>query len=211
MTNKGKITIAVILIALMGLWFWLQMYQPKQKQIVSLNQQILEEEEKYQELKLEAENLAKWEEARIQFQQVLSTLHQTAVLKDFIPSFLTDIEKLAKEERQSTHDASFRVTSISPGAVQNTTPATPASGASKPETKTASATPQSGKTVIQLNFTGRYNTIVDFLQQLANFKLNKLVTVQKISLGPQSAEPGLSPTLTVNMPFEVYMLAKGGG
>lgn len=210
MTTSGKVIAALVIIVLMGVGFWIQDYQPKQKEIVALNQQILEQEEKYQELKLEAENLAKWEEARTQFQQVLAGFHETANLKDFIPSFLTDIEKMVKEERQAAHDPAFYVTSISPGAVQNTSPASAGNEGKKGAPSAMAAAPQSGKTVIQLNFTGRYGTIVDFLQQLGNYKLNKLVTIERITLSPQGAEPGLSPTLSVTMPFEVYMLAGGG-
>lgn len=214
-----KVVVSLIVAVLMGLGFWVMMYQPKQKEISSLDTQIAEQKQKYEEYKVESQNLAQWEQARSEFQAVLQRLHQTGPMKDFIPSFLTDIEKMAKDERASTNDPSFQVTSITPGSVtqegagaKGSGAPTPPPGAAPAEKKGAAATSQlqAGKSVIQLNFTGRFSTIVDFLQQLGNFKLNKLVTVQRITLSPQGAVPGLSPTLGVAMPFEVYMLGGGG-
>jgi Tfp pilus assembly protein PilO len=213
-----KAMVALIVVSLMGVGFWVMMYQPKQKEIISLDSQIAEQKQKYEEYKVESQNLAQWELARGEFQKVLERLHQTGPMKDFIPSFLTDIEKMAKEERASTNDPSFQVTSITPGSVTQEGPkpgaaketAAAGQGEKKEPPVAATSQLQSGKSVIQLSFTGRFNTIVDFLQQLGNFKLNKLVTIQRISLTPQGAVPGLSPTLTVTMPFEVYMLGGGG-
>lgn len=211
-----KTMVAIALSALMGVAFWVLNYQPKQKAIIALDGQIAEQKQKYEEYKLEAQNLAQWEAARVEFRNVLEHLHQTAPMKDFIPSFLTDIERMTREERATVNDPSFQVTTITPGSVtqegpaQNAgKPAAPGEKKEEPKPAAAAGQLQSGKSVIQLNFTGRFDTIVDFLQQLGNFKLNKLVTVQRISLSPQGTTPGLSPTLSVTMPFEVYML--GGG
>jgi len=218
MSNSAKAAVTIVLIAVMGFAFWMMNYQPKQKEILSLYDQIAEQRQKEEEYEMESKNLAQWEQARIAFQQVLQKLHQTGPMKDFIPSFLTDIEKLAHEEQTQANDPSFRVTSVTPGnvtqesAVKSSAPQGAAGqAAAKPENKPAAQAMsfQTGKSVVQLNFTGRFSTIVDFLNSLGNFKLNKLVTIQRITLAPQGGKAGLSPVLTVTMPFEVYML--GGG
>lgn len=214
MSPLVKTVITLFIVGIMGFGFWVMMYKPKQEEIISLDNQIAEQKQKYEEYKLEAENLAQWEQAKVEFQKVLQRFHQTSPIKDFIPSFLTDIEKLAKEERASTNDPSFNVTSITPGAVTPEGASKNAPGGEKKEENKPVPQPvaQGGKSVVQLNFTGRFNTIVDFLQQLGNFKLNKLVTIQRITLSPQGGvKARLSPVLTVTMPFEVYMLGGGGG
>lgn len=212
-----KSLVGAVLIGFMAIGFYLLSWQGYNQQLISLDRQIADEKAKYDQYQQEAQNLERWEAAKVAFENVLASMHQTASIKNFIPSFLTDIEKLAAEERESTDDPNFRVLSISPGTVQTQGPANNGSsgsgkGGQKQENNASSseALPvESGTSVIQLNFTGRFSTIVDFLQQLGNFKLNKLVTIQKISLSPQNALPGESPILSVGMPFQVYML--GGG
>jgi Tfp pilus assembly protein PilO len=214
-----KVLVGGVLLGIEVILFWLVMWQPINNKIVVLDQQITTATAQYQKDVEEAQNLEKWEKAKVAFQDVLTRMHQKPVpMKDFIPTFLIGIEKLARSERESTGDPSFQVTSITPGAVQvqssqgqnkGQTPPSGAGGASGSPNEVQAIPVATGTTVIQLNFTGRFKTIVDFLQELGNFKLNQLVTIQKISLTPQSPKPGEDPVLSVTMPFQVYML--GGG
>lgn len=202
MSGFLKIIVAVSLIVLMMIAFWIVRYQPKQNEIASLNADIEKQTAQYLELQSESKNLEQWEQAKIRFEQVLGQLHQTAVpMKAFIPSFLKDIERLVDTESRTAADPGFRVTTITPGSVQSGV----SSGAGAPGSS-APAGLEGGSTTVQLNFTGRFNTIIDFLQQLSNLKLNKIVTIQQISLSPGSTSAGGSPTLNVTMPFQLYML-----
>lgn len=200
MSGFLKMIVAVSLIVLMFIGFWVVRYQPEQNEIASLNAEIQQQETQYQQLQAESQNLEKWEQAKTAFEQVIAKLHQTAVpVKNFIPSFLKDIEQLVENEKRAAADPTFKITSITPGAPQSGAPASSSSAGSSDQEKA----------LVQLNFTGRFNTLVDFLQQLSNLKLNKLVTIQQLSLTPSGSTEGGSPTLTINMPFQIYMV--GGG
>ncbi|CAN0431204.1 unnamed protein product [Phaeothamnion confervicola] len=53
--------------------------------------------------------------------------------------------------------------------------------------------------------TGKYSTLIDFLYQLGAMKLDRLVTINKISLSPNKIEGNASPVLTIAMPVTAYM------
>jgi Tfp pilus assembly protein PilO len=57
-----------------------------------------------------------------------------------------------------------------------------------------------------MQMTARYSTLVDFLYQLGALKLDRLVTINKISLSPNTkGEGGESPVLSVQIPITAYM------
>jgi hypothetical protein len=54
--------------------------------------------------------------------------------------------------------------------------------------------------------TSKYSTLIDFLYQLGAMKLDRLVTINRISLSPGKTEGGnASPVLSVSMPITAYM------
>jgi Tfp pilus assembly protein PilO len=53
--------------------------------------------------------------------------------------------------------------------------------------------------------TGKYSTVIDFLYQLGAMKLDRLVTINRLSLSPSKSEGNASPVLTVSMPITAYM------
>jgi len=56
-----------------------------------------------------------------------------------------------------------------------------------------------------MNMTGKYSTLIDFLYQLGAMKLDRLVTINRISLAPTKSEGNASPVLTVTLPITAYM------
>ena len=194
-----KAFVTVILVGLIVFGFWALSWQGIQTKVTHLKTEIAGKKQEYNKLTQESQNIAKWQKDVGEWNKVLQELHQVKPIKNFIPSFLISIEKLAKYERITTGDSTLRIKSITPGQVV-------IQGAATGKTKTQTPGLVSGKSSVSITFTGRFNTVVNFLQQLGNFKLNKLVTIQSISLTPQSAKPGSHPTLSVTMPFEMYML-----
>ncbi len=201
MITKAFITIVLVGLIVMG--FWIMSWKNIQKTIINNKNKIASKKEEYSNLVQESKNLAKWRTDVAAWNDVLQKLHQTKTIKNFIPSFLVSIEKLAKYERNITGDSTFQITAITPGQFMVT-------GSTAPRTAKNNKAPApglvSGKSSVSITFTGKFNTVVNFLEQLGNFKLNKLVTIQRISLSPSGAKPGIHPTLTVTMPFEMYML-----
>lgn len=217
-----KLITAIVCIGLLFLGFWIIRYQPKQSEILSLNEKIRQAREEYQSLEAQSKNLEKWKQARLGFTSILEQLHQTTAKTDFVPSFLRNMEKLVREERVAANDSSFRITTITPGtsgAAQKTGQPTSTAEAVKPtpgplklkEQNPAAAMPAPGeKNTINLSFNGRFDTLLDFLRQLGSSnKLHAVVIVKEITLSPQSTLGGGSPILSITMPFEVYSGGNG--
>ena len=54
--------------------------------------------------------------------------------------------------------------------------------------------------------TGKYSTLVEFLYQLGALELDRLVTINEISLRPKGEnEGGGSPTLSITIPITAYL------
>lgn len=209
-----KIIVLLVIVGLMGFGFYVFDYQAKLGAIAAEQQKLADKQKELEGLKKMAQNLASWEQAKKDFSKLLAEIMRGVPLREFIPSFLEDIEDLSQEERTKMGDDSFRVTTIQPGP---STKPTPEKAEAKPGEKAAEQKPaeqptiSSERVVIQLSMKGRFNTLVDFLQQLGQFRLKKLVTVQRLSLAPEKPEVGHSPVLTITMPFEAYMFGEGGG
>jgi hypothetical protein len=56
-----------------------------------------------------------------------------------------------------------------------------------------------------MTMTAKYPTLVDFLYELGALELDRLVTINQISLSPGPSEGGGSPVLTVTIPITAYL------
>lgn len=215
-----KFFLFIMIVVLMGFGFHFGMYQDKITKITAYRTQQKDQEKEIARLKAIAEKLTEWEKAKKEFGALLASFQKGMSLKDFIPSFLVDIERLAAEQRVRMNDPSFKVVTISPGATSATVQAPVKQDETKTDGAASTATsspvesaPVAGaqKVAIQLTMEGRFDTLLDFFQQLTEFKLNKLVTLQRLSLAPKDKTGRGAPILTITIPMEAYMFGEGGG
>jgi hypothetical protein len=109
------------------------------------------------------------------------------------------MEEMIASEKRITGDESLEVNNIQPGALEM--PST--KGDSKSEVKALLVFP---KQSFQVNIKAKYSTVIHILHQLAALKLQRLVTIQKISLSPcEGIKYGMSPALSVNLPVVAYL------
>jgi len=127
----------------------------------------------------------------------------------FVANYIREVEELVNKQQAATGDDSFIIRTITPGGAEKTG-APAAAGAPAPEAAPTPEALQAFQTrVFQMNLDGRYGTIVDFLYQLGAMKLDRLVTINRISLSRggsgDSKSPSTSPVLTVDIPITAYL------
>lgn len=222
MNTLMKFFLFILIVVLMGFGFHFGSYQDKINKITVFKAQQKDQNKEIARLKGMAEKLTEWERAKKEFGTILASFQKGMALKDFIPSFLVDIERLTAEQRVRMNDPSFKVLTLSPGATSATVKPTPKKEEGKTDGAASAATsspapvesaPVVGaqKVAIQLTMEGRFDTLLDFFQQLTDFKLNKLVTLQRLSLAPKEKTGRGAPVLSITIPMEAYMFGEGGG
>lgn len=220
LTNPMKVALAIVIIILIGLGFYLMKYSAK---ISTLNEKKKAYEDKVEQKK-RTEALVKdfnkieiaKTDAKKELNEAVRNLVGEETVEDFVPSYLTEIERLVREERSRMNDQSFDLQSISPGAMAGTETETTKAGGkegTKPAAevpKTPAALAQYPTIVFQMTLKGRYATLIDFLQQLGHLKLKKLVTINRLQLSPSGSAAKVSPVLTITLPVTAYVRQGGG-
>lgn len=221
LTNPMKVALAIVIIILIGLGFYLMKYSAK---ISTLNEKKKAYEDKIEQKK-RTEALVKdfnkieidKTTAKKELDEAVRNLVGEETVEDFVPSYLTEIERLVREERSRMNDQSFDLQSISPGAMAGTETETTKAGGkegTKPVATEAPKTPaalaQYPTIVFQMTLKGRYATLIDFLQQLGHLKLKKLVTINRLQLTPTGSAAKVSPVLTITLPVTAYVRQGGG-
>jgi|GEM_PF-798720 len=224
LTTPMKVLLVVIIVALVGVSFYLMDWQKKLANLKELQTTL---DSKNQELERNQKMVEKLPELYKESDELQSDLERLLIANikpepewAFVSNYLKEIEKLAIYERQRMNDPSFSIQSITPGAMVSPTVA-PADG-KKPEgtpeqpkkedaASVAPALMQFPTRKFQITLQGKYGTLVDFLQQLGALKLRRLVTIDRIALAPAEGKGvGVSPVLNITIPMTAY-LSKGGG
>lgn len=223
MNTLMKFILFIVVVGLMGFGFNVGSYHQKRQEIAAKDLQITEKGKDLEKFKAMAAKLTEWEKAKKEFGDLLTTFQKGMALKDFLPSFLVDIERLTAEQRVRMNDSSFKVLTLNPGPSTVTAQPPKKEKEKKEEGKeeiqpsapplVEDSAPAIGaqKVAIQVTMEGRFDTLLDFFQQLTEFKLNKLVTLQRLSLSPKVKASGRAPVLSINFPMEAYMFGEGGG
>jgi Tfp pilus assembly protein PilO len=224
LTTPMKILLVVIIVALVGVSFYLMDWQ---KKLANLKELQLTLDNKNQELERNQKMVEKLPELYKESDELQGELERLLIANikpepewAFVSNYLKEIEKLVIYERQRMNDPSFSIQSITPGVMVSPTAAKgdekkPEGAAAEPAKKeeTTSSTPsaltQFPTRKFQMTLQGRYGTLVDFLQQLGALKLRRLVTIDRISLSPAEVKGGKSPVLNITIPITAY-LSKGG-
>ena len=200
--NAGmKLAIFVCLAFLIGIGFYLFSFQPKWAEIDSLEKGpggIAELTAQKDADKAYVENIEEYERQLKEAQAELAKLEVDVTDKDFIPSYLEDINRVVKEVRMSLRDWDFEISTITPGQA---TPAQAAEGSGGSAYNTY---------LMSMSLDGQLSTVQTFLSTLSNKeRFKKLVVVNGITLAPKKSDGGYD-TLTITIPLMAYQFTKGG-
>lgn len=205
LTTPMKVVLTIVLIALIGVGFYLLDYQKKNTTLKNLEtslqdkqEQLKTDEKRVQEL---PEQLKKRERLQAQLDSLIQKQLPRESSAEFVPAFIKQIELLIAEEKSNLGDDTLKIVSISPGSFQ--VPGTQPEGEGGPKIEALQKFP---KQLFNLQITGKYNTVMHFLHQLAALKLKRLVTINRINLNPGGpVEYGKSPLLNISIPVTAYL------
>ena len=216
MNTPMKVAVAVVIIALMGLGFYVVDWSEKQKKIVELQAQYQEKEEQKKRLEEDVAKLDEYEKEAEQLEKELLSLVQSKFTQEepelFVANYIAEIERMVVGQQEATGDYDFKITQISPKGEKRTQVNTEGGEGGEAAEEATSAAEESETLqgfptrVFDMQMTGRYATLVDFLYELGALELDRLVTINKITLQPEaSKETGGSPILTVTIPITAYL------
>jgi Tfp pilus assembly protein PilO len=214
MNTPMKIAVAVVIIALMGLGFYVVDWSEKKKKIEELQGQYQEKEEQKKRLEEDVAKLDEYEKEAEQLEKELLSLVQSKFTQEepelFVANYIAEIERMVVGQQEATGDYDFKITQISPKGEKRTQVNT--EGGEGAEAEEAASAAEESETlqgfptrVFDMQMTGRYATLVDFLYELGALELDRLVTINKITLQPEVTEGGGSPILTVTIPITAYL------
>jgi Tfp pilus assembly protein PilO len=215
-----KIIIAILLIGLIGAGFYVLDYKAKWEDLANKTRELADSTQALQKIQEEIKALPELTRQVEQKEAEMKTLvsntgRQSGAEKPemFVANYIQEIERMVISQQESTGDYDFDIVSIQPGSAGTASPAP--GGESKggapgaPPPSEGAATPEALQgfptRVFSMNMTSKYSTLIDFLYQLGAMKLDRLVTINRISLSPGKGEGNASPVLTVTMPITAYM------
>lgn len=205
-----KVVLALFIIVLIGLGFWLVDWQKKMNEIKQQEKTLGDKKKELgdmEKLILELpQEKKRQEELKRELREVIQEQLTPETESEFVPSYIADIEKLVEQERVRMGDPDFIIISLTPGALTST------SGGKEAADEGPAALAGYPTRTFQMSLTGRYASIIDFLRQLGALKLKRLVTINRLNLSPGGeAVPGKSPTLSITMPITAYLRQPTGG
>lgn len=217
MNTPMKIAVAVVIIALMGLGFYVVDWSEKKQKIAELQKTYQEKEEDKRKLEEDVAKLADYEKEVAKLEQELLSLVQSKFTQEepelFVANYIAEIERMVVGQQEATGDYDFKITQISPKG-ETVSKVNTGDGAEGEEGGSTAAeeseTLQGFPTrVFDMQMTARYATLVDFLYELGALELDRLVTINQISLAPAGGDGVGSPVLKVTIPITAY-LRQGG-
>ena len=215
-----KLLVAFLAIALIVTLFWMLDWDQKYKDIETHEATIAEKETELEEQRKLVAQLPALTARKVELEQELARVIQTNLVPEkaelFVANYIKEVEKLTTEEGYRLGDNSFEIISITPGAL---TSETAKSGSSSSEGEGEEG--EDGQPAVlkkfptrtfQMTMRGRYATLIEFLYQLGDLRLERLVTINKIALTPDTSDKksgGKSPVLTIQIPITAYMREGG--
>jgi len=202
-----KIVLAVVIIFLIGIGFYLLDYQKKITDLKQLDNtlrtkrdQLKTNEERVKRL---PEELKKREKLKAQLDALIKKQLPTENPKVFVTNFLREIESLVAQERKARKDPSFRIISLAPGPLQ---PAQTGGEKGGEAGGAIDALKRFPTQLFNVQLQGKYKTCMFFLHSLAQLRLKRLVTINKINLAPsEGPQYGKPPTLNIVIPMTAYL------
>jgi Tfp pilus assembly protein PilO len=215
-----KIFIALIVIGLIAAGFWFMDFQQKHTELEQLEASLKQSEEKLttskEKIKRLPELTEKMQALERELQSLIASKFQDENPEMFVANYIADVERLVLAQQEATGDYTFAIQSISPGQQQSTQTPTGSEGGGATEGggeggDAAAPEPLQGfpTRVFSMTMNGQYRTLVDFLRELGDLKLDRLVTINKITLSPTSDKVTGEKTLNISIPITAY-LRQGG-
>lgn len=222
LTSPMKIALALVAIMLFGFGFYLTDWQAKYAELQSVQQNLNDQRGKLANNRELVKDLATLTKQKADLEAKLNQVVQTNLVPEkaelFVANYIREVEKLVLEERERMADPDFEVLSITPGVLTEQSPggageedlAAAGEGAEAADGAGPDALKSFPTRVFQMSMKGRYTTLIDFLYQLGALRLERLVTINKISLAPAENldKPG-SPALSITIPITAYMRQGG--
>lgn len=213
MNTPMKIAVAAVIIVLMAVGFHVVDWSGKYKEIENLEAQMQERIQQKERLEADVAKLPEYREEAAKLEKELLSLVQSKFTKEepelFVANYIAEIERMVVGQQEATQDFDFQIKSITPRSQQMSKVETNEEGG---EEEVGSSPAEESETlqgfptrVFDMNMTARYATLVDFLYELGRLELDRLVTINKISLTPQKKDGGVSPILNVSIPITAYL------
>jgi len=211
------VVLAVIVIAIIGLLFWMLDWQGKQQTLTQIDKTLEEKRAEKERMEKDVQKIDELvkvnNDLKEQLKHIVETGFTPEKAEDFVANYLEKMESLVARIAVEDNDTSFDILSISPGQQQQQ--AAPKKDEKKDE---KAAAPASVPPALQnyptrtfaMSMKGRYETLIDFLDRLGRLELQRLVTVNKISLSPAAEITRGSPVLSITMPLTAYLRTGGG-
>lgn len=214
LTTPVKVVLAVIIIAIIGLGFWMLDWQAKQTQINQLDKTLSEKTADKERMEKDLQQVDELVKVNTDLKKQLEDVAKISITsekdQEFVPNYLATVEKLVAEVAKDKGDKDFEIVALTPGKPQQS------GGGAKPGEKGASPAPAAGGALssyptrqFQMSMRGRYDTVIEFLDRLGQLKMQRLVTVDKLSLAP-SGGTASEPILSIGLPLTAYMNTGGG-
>ena len=219
LTTPMKVVLAVIIIAIIGFLFWMLDWQGKQQTLTQIDKTLEDKHAEKDKMEKDVQKIDELVKVNNDLKKQLKEVVQTGFTpereQEFVANYIEKIESLVNRVSVEDNDSSFTINAITPG--QQQTQAAP-----KKEEKKDDKTVASGPSVppalqsyptrtFQMAMKGRYETLIDFFDRLGKLELQRLVTVQRLTLSPTSASGGgRSPVLSITMPLTAYLRTGGG-
>lgn len=208
-----KIAVTAVIIMLVAVGFYLLSWSEKYKEIETLEAKYEERVKEKERLNNDLSKLEEYEQQVADLEQELMGLVQSQFTQEepelFVANYIAEIERMVVSQQEATGDYDFKITQISPKAQEMSKVQTGDGDDDEEEMVSSyeeSETLQGFPTrVFDMTMTGRYATLVDFLYELGALELDRLVTINQITLTPQNTESGDSPVLTVTIPITAYL------
>lgn len=223
-----KILLAAMVIGIIGLGFWMLDWQSKQATVTQMEATLNEKVSELDKIKVDVKQIDKLNEENIGLKNQLKEVMEKGILpenpQEFVANYIMQISELVEKIQREDNDDSFVLVSLTPGnlvnqAVSTGKPGAAASGApapapsAAPDKPAAAAVPEALKQyptrTFQMSMKGRYETLIDFLDRLGRLELQRLVTVNKLSLTPEGEVKTASPVLNITMPITAYLRTGG--
>lgn len=185
----------VIITILVSSSFYFYMYSPKMQEIENKKIELDGKKRELENMKFLATELATAEQTRQRLQSELNKLEKGIKPEDYIPTLLTEIEKLAQETKT-------KISSIVPQEVSG-------SSSGMIDMGDGSQVPLEYKMMtLNIPLECTYESLKDFLDRLT--KLPVIIVVNSLQLGKgHTIDPFFgTPVMSLNLPTTIYILPR---
>lgn len=216
MNTPMKIVTGLVLIFLVGVSFHFMSWDELNTEIATQKAEYKKLETKKERLENDIAKLEEYEKEAEALEKELSSLVQSKFTKEepalFVANYIAEIERMVVGQQEATGDFDFKILSVTPKGETTTKVEEGEEGEEEEaavdedglETEEFQESQGFKTRVFDMNLTGQYTTLVEFLYDLGELKLDRLVTINKITLSPQESEDG-TPILSVKMPITAYL------